>query len=169
MNVETGSTYDASPFLWFHFWEPVFVNTDDVSFPSDCPKEKGSFVGISKNTGHGVTFKIINSSTNKIINGSNVRIANYNTSSNLLGDPVTSPEVIKSLRQDNFEAEDATFKTSPNEEDPDSKTPTKDSSSPFLSSAPIYMVDPNDLVGRTFLMNKEGKEMFQNSHYQTPR
>ena len=61
-------------------------------------------MGISENVGHDVTFKILNSSTNKIINVSNVRPANDNASPNLRSDRVTSPGSIKLLRKDNFEA-----------------------------------------------------------------
>ena len=73
-------------------------------FPSDSPEERGSFVVISENVGHDMTFKILNASTNKTINRSNVRSANDNKSPNLRADPETSPEVIKSLRLDKLEA-----------------------------------------------------------------
>ena len=72
-----------SPLLRFHFWEPMLFNIEDASFPSDSPEERGHFVGISENAGHDVTFKILNSSTNKIINRSNVRSAKHNKSPNL--------------------------------------------------------------------------------------
>ena len=39
------------------------------------PEEKGRFVGISENFGHDMTFKIFNSSTNKIINISKISSA----------------------------------------------------------------------------------------------
>ena len=55
-------------------------------------------------------FKILNSYTNKISNRSKVRLDEDDTSPNLRADAVTSPEVIKSLREDNFEAEAATSK-----------------------------------------------------------
>ena len=79
-------------------------------------------MGISENVVHGMTFKINNSSTNKTINMSNVRPANDDKSSNIRADPATSPEVIKSLREDEFEAEDPTSEASPNHEDPGSET-----------------------------------------------
>ena len=89
-----------SPFLRFHFWEPIFFNTEDASFSTDSPEERGSFVGISENVGYDMNFKILNNSTNKITNTSNVRSTNDNKSPNLRANPVTSPEVIKSLRED---------------------------------------------------------------------
>ena len=52
---------------------------------------------ISENFGHDMTFKILNSSANKIINRSKTRPVNDSKSPNLRSNPVTSPEVIKSL------------------------------------------------------------------------
>ena len=62
-----------------------------------------------------MTFKILNSSTNKIINRSNVLLASDKASPNLQADPVTYPAVITSLRGDKLEAKDATSETSQNE------------------------------------------------------
>ena len=83
-----------------------------------------------------MTFKILNSSTNKIINSSNVRSSNYDKSPSLLANPVTSTEVIKLLREVKFEAEDLASETSPNDEDPGSETLINDNSS--LSSSVTY-------------------------------
>ena len=128
---------------------------EDTSFPSDRLEERESFVGISENVVHDVTFKILNISTNILINRSNLRLANDSKFPSLRSDPVAFPEVIALLREDNFEAEDATSKTSPNEEDPGSENTTKDSSSNPSSSRHMPVVDTNDIVGRTLFLNKE--------------
>ena len=78
-----------------------------------------------------MTFKILNGFTNKIINMSDIRSANYKAYPNLRSDPATYPEVITSLREDKLEDEDATSETSLNEEDPDSESLTNDVSSPY--------------------------------------
>ena len=96
LNAATGSTYDISPILRFHFWQPFYFNEIDNSFPSDTTEVRGRFVRISENFGHDMTFKMINSSTNKIINRSAVRPADDGKSPNPRADPLTSPEVIKS-------------------------------------------------------------------------
>ena len=49
-----------------------------------------------------MTFKIINISTNKIINRSAVRLKDDGRSPNLRADPLTSPELIKSLHEDSI-------------------------------------------------------------------
>ena len=104
-----------------------------------------------------MTFKILNSSTNKIINRSNVRLARDKASPNLRDDPVTSPKVITLLRGERLEAKDGASKTSQNEEDPDSGTSTKEISLPPSSSKHVPVIDPNELVGSAFLLNKEGE------------
>ena len=76
LNDATGSTCDVSPLLRLHFWKPVFLNTEDTSFPSDSPEERGKFVDVNENVGHETTFKILNNSNNKMFNSSNVRPAN---------------------------------------------------------------------------------------------
>ena len=121
----------------------MLFNTEDPPLPSDSLEEIRRFTGISENVGHEMTFKIINYSTNKNSNKSNVRSANDNESPNLRADNIASPELIKSLREDNFKDEDST-----------SETPAKDSSSTSSSARPVPAVDPQDLLGRTFLLNK---------------
>ena len=74
----------------------MFFNTECASFHSDSPEERGRFVGISENSGHDMTFKILNVSNNKIINRSNVAPVNDSKSPDLRSDPLTYPELIKS-------------------------------------------------------------------------
>ena len=119
--------------------------TEDASFPSCSLEEIGRFVVISENIAYEITFKILNSSTNKIMCVSNFRSVNYDESPNLRAYPVTSPEVIKSLRDDAFKVEGST-----------SATTVEDSSSNSSSSISMPAVDSQDLVERTFLPNKEG-------------
>ena len=103
-------------------------------------------------------FKILNISTKKIINRHDVRSARHKERPNLRDDPVTSPEVITSLRREKSEDKDVTSETLRNKHDPASETSIKDSSSPLSSSKHVLVVDLNDLVGRTLLLNKEGRQ-----------
>ena len=73
---------------------------DDSDFPSDTIEEHGYFVGIAENVGHAMTFKILTSSTDKILCSSNVRPANDPTSLNIRADPLTVPKVVQSLREE---------------------------------------------------------------------
>ena len=94
LNDSTRSTCDTSPLLRFYFWKPVLFNTEVTYFPSDSQEERRFFVGISENFGHDMTFKILNISTNTIINRSKVRSDDDDKSSNLRVNHVSSPEVI---------------------------------------------------------------------------
>ena len=102
-------------------------------------------MGISENVGLDVTFKILNSSTNKILNRSDVRHVNDRKSPNIRTDPMTSPEAIKSFREEKFKSEDHA-----------SKHESNDNSLPSSSMRSAPVVYPKDLVGRTFLIDKEG-------------
>ena len=149
LNSTTGSTCDISPFLRFNFWEPALFNTGDTNFPSDALEERGRFVGIIENVGRDMTFKILNSSTNKIINRSNGRPVNGDKSPNLRANPLTSPEVMKSLIGDKFNA---------GEEPHDYEASSNERYLPSSSKSSIPLVEPNDLVGRTFFLEKEGRQ-----------
>ena len=127
--------------LCFHLWQPVYFNEDDSSFPNDTTEIRGKFADINENFGHDMIFKILNTSTNKTISRSAVRPADGNTSHNLRADPLTSPDTIKSLHDDSIA----------NTED----TVSKDSESPSSSKWYMHILDPIDLVGRAFLLNKD--------------
>ena len=73
---------------------------------------------------------------------------NDNKSPNLRDNPTTSPEVIKSLREDKFKAE---------EEPPKYEPSSNDSYSPLLSARSMHVVEPNELVGRILILDKEGR------------
>ena len=93
MNVATGSNYDMSPLLRFHFWQPIYFNSDDSSFTSKSTEEIVGFVGISENVGHDMIFYVLNTTTNEVFSRSNARLVGELTSLNLRIDPLTVPEV----------------------------------------------------------------------------
>ena len=70
-------------------------------------------MGMIDNVGNDITFKIINSFTNKIINRSNVRPFNDDKSPNLRAHPLNYPEVVKTLIEDKFKAEEETHTSKP--------------------------------------------------------
>jgi hypothetical protein len=123
--MSTGSTNDISPLLCFHFWEPVYYKLDDSDFPSD-------FVGISKSVGHAMTLKILTDQTLKVIHRSNVRSALNPHAKNLRLDPLepgnVATPIVKSCH---------------------------DSADDGDILPPMPVIDPSDLIGRTFLMDKE--------------
>ena len=129
----------------------MLLNTEDTSFHSDSLEERGRSVGISENTGYHMTFKILNSSINNIINVSNFRSDKDDKNANLRSNHIASLEAITTLRDGKFKVED-----------PNSTTTAEDSSSTSSSSRPMPAVNAQDLIGMTFILNKEGGQRLRN-------
>jgi hypothetical protein len=132
IRMSTGSTNDISPLLCFHFWEPVYYKFDDSDFPSDSREKCGHFVGISESVGHAMTFKILTDNTLKVIHQSNVRSAHNPHAKNLQLDPLepgnVAMHIVKSCH---------------------------DSADDGEILPPMPVIDPSELIGRTFLMDKQ--------------
>jgi hypothetical protein len=128
----TSSTNDISPLLCFHFWEPVYYKLDDSDFPSDSREKRGHFVGISESVGHAMTFKILTDDTLKVIHQSNVRLALNPHAKNLRLDPLEPGDVATPIVKSRHDSAD---------------------DGEILPPMPV--IDPSELIGRTFLMDKE--------------
>jgi hypothetical protein len=68
-----GSTVDISPLLCFHFWECVYYQQSETSFPSDSKEGLGHIVGISEQCGHALMYKVLTADTRHVIYRSLVR------------------------------------------------------------------------------------------------
>ena len=79
-----------------------------------------------------MTFCIFNLGTNKLINQSIIKPANNITAPNLYTDPINLPEIFTSLHK------------------------RYDSSSEPKQGQAMPILDPSDLIGRTYLLDKEG-------------
>ena len=92
-----------------------------------------------------MTFSILNATTNKVVNRSNVRTAGDPASYNLRIDLLTTPEIVKSmyLPQNIDYNEEASTYAKPNASD----------ASASSSKDPVPILDPKDLVGG-FLFHK---------------
>ena len=135
IQVLTGSTNDISLLLYFCWYEPVYYKLDDSDFPLDCREKCGRWVGIAEHVGHAMTFKILTDDTREIIYHSNIRSALDPKSHNLRMEPLNDDPVL----------------------DPIIKSCHDHAPSDSLNHGenlvmPMPIVDPNDLVGRTFLM-----------------
>jgi hypothetical protein len=138
LQCSDGTTQDISPILRFYWWEPVYYKEDDAPFPSTSREERGHFVGISRNVGHVMTYKILTDGSNKVIHRSNLRSAVTNSDPNLRLDPLDGeilppPRIVKSVQDDTDDVSDDQV-----------KPPKK----------PMIYVDTGDLVGRTFLRDE---------------
>ena len=140
--------------LHFRFWKPVYFSSDDSIFPSNSTEETGRFVGISGNVRHYVTFSILNSITNVIISRYDVRSAGKPTSPILRIDLLTTPKVITSRHLPSVHLEN------------DDKSPAfaKGEAHNAYTSSPknsMPILDPNDLVGRNFLIPQEDGQLLR--------
>ena len=81
LQVLTGQTIDISILLCFLFWDIVYCSRDkDKEYQNQVGSQKsseirGRFVGFAWDVGHSLTFKILTSDTNKVIERSRVRLA----------------------------------------------------------------------------------------------
>jgi hypothetical protein len=61
-----GTDNDISPMLYFLFYEPVYYLVDETTFPSKSKELRGRWVGVSKNVGHFMTYKILTDDTRRL-------------------------------------------------------------------------------------------------------
>ncbi|GAX27530.1 hypothetical protein FisN_UnNu102, partial [Fistulifera solaris] len=141
----TGSTPDVSVLLRFYFWQKVLYMRDDYDFPSESPEAMGHIVGISEHVGPALCWKILTSDTQKVIFRSQVR-PYTDDDPNLRAAPTDGesshpPTPVVQSRTPVFEV------------DPDA---TDDISPPDAAVRPnVPIIDVEDLIGRTFLMDEE--------------
>ena len=74
LELWSGSTPDISMVLLFIFYERVYYQRVETSFPSDSRENIGRFAGFSEYVGHQMTFKVV-TPDNKIIHRSMIRKA----------------------------------------------------------------------------------------------
>ena len=140
----TGSTIDISVLLRFHFWQKVYYKAIEPSFPSDSVEEMGYVVGISEHCGHALTWKILTCDTKRVINRSIVRPfdpSNANIRADSLGGEMV--HIIKS-RND-----------SDNISDNSNQISTPIANAEEENTLSMALVNPEDLVGRSFLLEKQ--------------
>jgi len=128
IEVAFGYTPDLSELLCFTFYQPVYYMAHESHFPATNEK-LGRFVGISENVGDALTFMILTDDTNQIIHRSVVRPADDGANPNLR------------------------LSTSGGEE----KSHFYPTLSDFVDPSELKLptVDPMDLIGRTFLLDRE--------------
>jgi hypothetical protein len=132
IRMSTGSTNNISPLLCFYFWEPVYYKFDNSDFPSDSCEKRGHFISINNTVGHAMTFKILTDDTLKVIHRSNVRSALNPHAKNLRLDALEPGNVAMPIVKSRHDLAD---------------------DGEILPPMPV--IDPLELIGHTFLMDKE--------------
>ena len=138
LQVLTGSKPDISAILCFTFYEPVFYSTTESlsptghpNWPSATKEELGFFVGIADNVGDALTFKVLTKDTHKILYRSAVRsaldVASANARAALFSEPGEGDSVPEVLKLAQLHG-------------------------PQDSCDDPHSFDPDDIIGRTFLM-----------------
>ncbi|KAG7350835.1 hypothetical protein IV203_010195 [Nitzschia inconspicua] len=144
-----GVTVDTSVLLRYHFWQPVYFKAVEPGFPSDTKEHLGHVVGISEHVGHALTWKVLDSTTNKVLHRSLLRPANE-TAPNLrlvmLGgeDPSTVRPTIFSKSFDT--SDDGTIRDDPMDEGTKGRV---------LNEKGDALEQLSDLVGMTFLTDPQ--------------
>jgi hypothetical protein len=134
IDILSGSTPDICVLLQFHFWQLIYCQLEDPTFPSNGTEKKGQFVGVADSVGGALTYKILTNDSHKILFQPSVRSALKTSETNLHLEPhqgESSPKpinFIKLLR-------------------------TQDENSYALHMLPGFT--PDDLIGRTSLMDTQ--------------
>jgi hypothetical protein len=146
-----GTDNDISPMIYFSFYNLVYYLVDETTFPSKSKELHGQWVGVRENVGHFMTYKILMDDTGWIIHCSNIRSAADPHARNLRLDPLNDklPEVIRSLRKASpvsDHGEDFSLHSmEPTDENPERPSTGDD----------MVIVDPQELLGCTFLMDTQ--------------
>ena len=143
-----GQTPDISCLTRFQFWDEVYFPRHDPGFPSDTEEIKGRWVGFSKNVGNAMTWKVLNTETDRVLERSRVRPAalQRNLAADALSpDPTQGP--LPDATDINPLADDPDV--------PDDILRSAHESHPHEGRHPlptILKVDPDQCIGRSVLM-----------------
>ena len=153
----TGITSDISIILIFTFYQPVLYATHDQHFPSESEERGAYWVGFGEYCGDAITHKLLDHDTQKIIYRSAVRPQKSSTPNHRVathgGDVSTSSNPSKDKHS--FGSPLGLSEGYSQKQ----KTPTvfirsRDDENPS-GSKPMPTFDPEDLIGRTFLLHPE--------------
>jgi hypothetical protein len=137
-----GITVDISVLLRFHFWQPVYYKLSEPSFPSESKEALGHVVGISEHCGHALTYKVLSAESDVILYRSLLRPEtpdDDNVRAFMAGGESLSHN---GPLKDRSTLDQAKLASTPNDETTIEPPPT-----------PVF--NPEDLVGRSFLMDKQ--------------
>ena len=149
LTVLTGSTVDTTILLQFTFHQPVYYATHDQSFPSTSEERPAYWVGFAEHVGDTMTYKLLDTSSRKIIYRAAVRP--HTSASPNLRFPPFGGELPSSKQNENQEISPiktipTIFLKSRHDDDPNVRKPMPN-------------FNPDDLLNRTFLLppNEKGE------------
>ena len=151
LQVLYGVTPDISIMLLYTIYQPVFYATHDQHFPSESEERAGFWFGFAEHCGDSLTHMVLDADSLKIIYRSAVR---PRTSKN------PNQRIADAGGEDDHQPHSEPLKYSTSSSDGDKQT-QPDVPTVFLklrhddgqtSSKPLPEFNPDDLVGRTFLL-----------------
>ena len=144
LQVLYGVTPDISIMLLYTFYQPIFYATHDQHFPSDSEERAGYWVGFAEHCGDSLTHKVLDAETLKIIHRSALRPRTLKNPNKRLVDV--------GGEEDHQPHEKPTkHPTSDPSDTPTVYIKSRHDDGP-ISSKPLPEFNPEDLVGRTFLL-----------------
>ena len=129
----TGPTLDISMIIRFRFWDKIYAKRDESrggkEFPSSSNEIACRFVGFSESVGHPMTYKILTLDTKQILYRSRIRLSD--------AEPNLRAEADVTALKDDGPTNDV----------------EKDKQQSIVQSKPrpLAVIDPNDIIGRTYL------------------
>ena len=144
LQVLYGVTPDISIMLLYTFYQPIFYATHDQHFPSDSEERAGYWVGFAEHCGDSLTHKVLDAETLKIIHRSALRPRTLKNPNKRLVDV--------GGEEDHQPHEKPTkHPTSDPSDTPTVYIKSRHDDGP-ISSKPLPEFNPEDVVGRTFLL-----------------
>ena len=139
----TGQIPDISALLQYHFYEPVYyLGGTGQEFPSKSEEKLGYWVGIHETCGDALTYKVLASSSRKVLPRSTLRSAAKTGENNLRLDPA---------RGETPDQKPIVFIKDRN----NNNTSSSDPEEVLPGFKPMAGFDPDELIGRTFLKTPE--------------
>ena len=146
-----GVTPDISILLLYTFYQPIFYATHDQHFPSDSKERTGFWVGFAEHCGDSLTYMVLDAETFKIIYRSALRPRSPKDPNKRLVDaggkedhqrhskPTKHPNPVPDDEKSAQPATPTVYIKSLHDDGP-------------TSSKPLPEVNPDNLVGSTFLL-----------------
>ena len=151
LQVLYGVTPDISIVLLYTFYQPIFYATHDQHFPSESEESAGYWVGFAENCGDSLTHKALDAETLRIIHRSTLRPRTLqNPNKRPVDDggeedyqphskPIKHPTSLPDVGMSGQSYTPTVYIRSRHDDGP-------------TSSKPLPEFNPEDLVGRTFLL-----------------
>ena len=151
LQVLYGVTPDISIILLYTFYQPIFYATHDQHFPSESEERAGYWVGFAEHCGDSLTHKVLDAETLRIIHRSALRPRTLKNPNKRLVDDGGEEDHQPHSKPIKYPTSWPNVETSHQPYTPTVYIRSRHDDGP-TSSKPLPYFNPEDLVGRTFLL-----------------